>query len=155
MSGVAGRAPDRAGRHGPALEATGRMQAHRPRRPGRSILGFRRCQAPYCRVSRTRVVWPSEWRIAVPVWGLVHLECRPTPAQLRAMRIAAAMHRLHISFQANIEPMRRAIAGIQQAAAGLDLPEPEQWERNWEQSAHHWVANPGRIRQDTSHPDES
>jgi hypothetical protein len=118
------------------------------------MLGFRRCQAPYCRVSRTRVVWPSEWRIAVPVWGLVHLACRPTPAQLRAMRIAAAMRRLRISFQVNVEPMRRAIASIQQATAQFAPSEPERWESDWERSAHHWTADPGRIRQDTSEPDE-
>jgi hypothetical protein len=155
MSGVAGRSSTRPGRHGPAPARRGRMQAHRPRHPGRSILGFRRCQAPYCRVSRTKVVWPSEWRIAVPVWGLVHLECRPTPAQLRAMRIAAAMRRVTLSFAMSAEPMRRAIAGIQQAMAGLELPEHEQWERDWELSAHHWTADPGRISQDTSEPDGS
>jgi hypothetical protein len=118
-------------------------------------MGFRRCQAPYCRVSRTKIVWPSEWRIAVPVWGLVHLECRPTPAQLRAMRIAAAFRRVTLGIQFNAEPMRRAIASLRQVAAELEAPEHERWERDWEESAHHWTANPGRIRQDTSEPDES
>jgi hypothetical protein len=120
------------------------------------MLGFRRCHAPYCQVSRTKIVWPSEWRIAVPVWGLVHLECRPTPAQLRAMRMAAAMRWATISFQMSAEPMRRAIASIQRAMDGLTIPESDLWDRPWEEGpdAHHWVANPGRIRQDTTDPSE-
>jgi hypothetical protein len=142
------------------------------------MLGFRRCQAPYCRVSRTRTVWPREWRIAVPVWGLVHLACRPTPAQLRAMRLAAAMHRLRVTFHVNVESAQQAFYGFQQAMApyrnplGLPpIPQPDPSDERWEdgsdaQRVHfpghvedayrygHWVANPGRIsRQHPNHQD--
>jgi hypothetical protein len=72
------------------------------------------------------------------------------------MRIAAAFRRVTISFELATEPIRRAIASVQQVADGLADTETELRKRRWEDGpdAHHWVANPGRIRQDTSHPDE-
>jgi hypothetical protein len=103
------------------------------------MMGFRRCQAPYCRVSRTRTVWPREYRMAVPIWGRVHLECRSSPWQLRNLLLAQAFRRVTISFQVGVEPMRRAIESIQRMMIGLQLPEHELYEREWETAAHHWT----------------
>lgn len=123
-----------------------RMQANRPRSSG-----FRRCQAPYCRVSRTKTVWPREYRIAVPVWGRVHLACRPTPMQLGMLRMAAVLRQTIGRFQGNTESIHRRIAHIQQILDSVgnpfglppiprpDLPEHELYEQDWEADAHHWT----------------
>jgi hypothetical protein len=130
-----------------ATSLRGRMQANRPRRSGydgpglvaavKAVMlgqqppvrsrGFRRCQAPHCRVSRTKTVWPSEYRVAVPIWGRVHLACRPTPSQLRMLRMTAAIRRVTISFQVSVEPMCQAIAAIQRMMAGLTV-DPDLWQ---------------------------
>jgi hypothetical protein len=91
--------------------------------------GFRRCQAPYCRVSRTRTVWPTEYRIATG-WGLVHLECRPSARQAQMLRFMASMAKVRRVLGQGLTPAtRRATRSMRQLNQVLDRPEVRQpWE---------------------------
>jgi hypothetical protein len=116
--------PDPGPEHHPAddrlnigrLSTGGGSQANRPRHPG-----FRRCHAPYCRISRTRTVWPSEYRIATG-WGLVHLACRPSPRQTQMLRMMAAMGKAARTLTHLQAPIRRATQQLQRAYLAGQFP---------------------------------
>lgn len=92
-----------------------RMQANRPRRSG-----FRRCGRPICSVSRHNVVWPSEYRVEVPLWGPVHLACYPTEAQLASLRRMAAMQRAAASFALHMAQMHTGFTNVAKAMQALN-----------------------------------
>jgi hypothetical protein len=103
-------------------------------RKPRTVLGFRRCGRPYCRVSMTKVIWPIEQTWRVPIWGVIHAGCWPTDDQLAMLYRMAAFRRLAIQVQVALAPMRAAMERVGAAMgvlaarlpeASKGLPEPD------------------------------
>jgi hypothetical protein len=120
---VGARAPDLLAIAGTAaIGATGVWLYVAPRHGD----GFRHCGRPICQVSRHNVVWPSEYRVEVPVWGRVHLACFPTPTQLAHLRRMAAMQRAAASFAVHLAQLRTGFERTTQAMQALSRQLPRE-----------------------------